>query len=347
MESAEGRAPEAVGDLAEELRRRTAAAGVPEDHVDSMVDKWVKAAVACDGKKGEELAECYKTASNCHRGSTGKDGWQDVDWEVVKAAKTGFLERAKAARSAEEIRPLASGLRARLVEGGKVPEDHVDYFVNKWVTAAEACGRKEGTELDSCYKTIAETVFSQGNEHTQWKDVHWDVVKAAKMEFFEESKKMKSAEEVQPLAVVLRARVVEAGVPEDHVDSMVNRWVEAAVKDFAQQAPGGATDTECAQYAGKGELAVRGCSKCAEHYPGLVDQCMTCGRICGGKVCDESTPFGDCVRTPPFIECHGACMTEGAISPDQHSYLKLLRLKRFFSAMYQKTWDLIEHYILF
>ena len=39
---------------------------------------------------------------------------------------------AKKAQSAEEVRPLAAGLRAQVVTAG-VPEDHVDLFVNKWM----------------------------------------------------------------------------------------------------------------------------------------------------------------------------------------------------------------------
>jgi hypothetical protein len=222
-------------------------------------------------------------------------------------------------------------------------------MVNKWVKAVEACAGKEGEELTECYKSAVEWHHHgfMGKDNAAWKDVDWETVKAAKMGFFERAKKLQSVGEVRPLAAGLRAEFVKAGVPEDHADSWVSKMVEAVVKDFdgAQSAHEGATDTECAKYEGKSELAVRGCSKCAEYYPGRVDQCMTCGGVCGRKVCDENN-FGECVKTEPFIECHRSCMAEEAIAPENKPYLKLLRLQRLFSALYHKLFDLFEQYFL-
>merc|ERR1719171_1852687 len=86
--------------------------------------------------------------------------WKNVNWEVVKAAKTGFFERAKRLQMAKHrpegvMEKMSAGLRAKLVEAG-VPADHVDSMVNKWVKAAEACDGKEGDELAECYKTATE-----------------------------------------------------------------------------------------------------------------------------------------------------------------------------------------------
>jgi hypothetical protein len=137
------------------LRARVVEAGVPEDHVDSMVNRWVKAAEACDGKQGAEMEECYKKAAECPFKGKENSAWKDVDWDMVKAIKMGYFERAKKAQSAEEVRPLAEGLRARLVKAA-VPEDHVDLFLKKWTESAEACDGKEGAEKEECYKTAAE-----------------------------------------------------------------------------------------------------------------------------------------------------------------------------------------------
>jgi len=304
-----------------------------------------------------------------HHGFMGKENsaWKEVDWETVKAAKIGFFERAKDAQSAEDVHPLAAGLRARVVRAG-VPEDHVDSMVSKWVTAAGACNAKEGAEKEECYKKASEPCGhhgSMGKDNSAWKDVNWETVKAAKMGFFESAKKAQSAEEVRPLAAGLRAQVVTAGVPEDHVDLFVNKWMESAQAchgkesaekdecyktalewhyhshhDAAQPAVGAATTTECAKYEGKGEFVVNGCSKCAKYYPGQVDQCMTCGGTCGRKVCDKNN-FWDCVTTAPFKECHRACMTEDASAPEQRPSLRLIRLHRLFSAISQKFWGLV------
>merc|ERR1719359_1856391 len=131
---------EDVRPLAAGLRARVVQSGVPEDHVDSMVNRWVTAAAACNGKEGAEKDECYKKAAECqggHHGFMGQENsaWKDVDWDMVKAAKMGYFERAKKAQSTEEVRAL-------VVKAG-VPEDHVDYFVKKWVESEKACDGKE------------------------------------------------------------------------------------------------------------------------------------------------------------------------------------------------------------
>jgi hypothetical protein len=208
----------------------------------------------------------------------------------------------------------------------------------------DACDGKEGEELAECYKTGVEWYHHCSKEDAPWKDVDWEMVKAAKTGFFERAKTLQNEGEVRPLAEGLRARLVMARVPEDHVDSWVSKMEEAVVKDFdaAQPADGGATDTECTKYEGKGELAVRGCSKCATYYPGRVDQCMTCGGVCGRKLCDANN-WGECVKTASFHECHGSCMAEDATAPKDQRSLKFLKLKRLFSVFYQKVLGLLEH----
>jgi hypothetical protein len=136
------------------LRARVVGAGVPEDHVDSMVSRWVKAAEACDGKKGAEMDECYNKAAECPFKGKENSAWKDVDWETVKAIKTGYFERAKTTekQNAEEVQ---KSLRTQLVNA-KVPDDHLDLFVKKWMEAAEACDGKEGAERDACLKTATD-----------------------------------------------------------------------------------------------------------------------------------------------------------------------------------------------
>merc|ERR1719359_67889 len=76
---------------------------------------------------------------------------------MVKAAKMGYFERAKEAQS-------EAGLRALIVKAG-VPEDHVDYFVKKWVESAKACDGKEGAEMEECYKAAVEWHHHHETEH--------------------------------------------------------------------------------------------------------------------------------------------------------------------------------------
>jgi hypothetical protein len=161
------------------------------------------------------------------------------------------------------------------------------------------------------------------------KNVDWDAVTKAKTDFFLRAKLVQDRREVIPQSAKLLTRLVDAGVPEDRAKDMVSKWAKHLFQkqDSAKPDPAsGETDEECAKYEGKGELAVRGCSKCAKIYPGRTDQCMTCGGVCKRKACDGKD-FGECVQTAPFKECHRACMAEGATN------VKWLKLKRLFSKL--------------
>ena len=109
---------------------------------------------------------------------------------------TSSNQGAKKAQSAEEVRPLAAGLRAQVVTAG-VPEDHVDLFVNKWMESAQACHGKESAEKDECYKTALEWHYHShhdaaqpavgeyhhgfmGKETSAWKEVDWETVNRAR-----------------------------------------------------------------------------------------------------------------------------------------------------------------------
>jgi hypothetical protein len=326
--------------MAAGLRAKLVEAAVPDDHVDVMVNKWVKAVEDCAGKKGDELDQCYKTATECQHGHGHgmSSAWKEVNWEMVKDIKIGFFDRAKTLQSAEQAPMLGQRFHDRLVQAG-VPEEGVEKIVNKWVKAVEDCAGKKGDELDACYKT--ESDWHHGwKDNSAWKNVDWETVKAAKTRFYESAKSEQSAEAVRTLGADLRQSFLKAGVPEEHADSWVNKMVDGVVKDMdaASPAPKGVTDTECAKYEGRGELAVNGCSKCATYYPGRVDQCMTCGGVCGRKVCDQ-TNFGECVKTTPFIECHRSCMADDTIAP---RHAKWLKLKRLFWGLYQKFLNLIS-----
>jgi len=339
-----------------EVRTLVLEAGVPEDHVDYFVNKWVASAQACDAKEGAEMEDCYKAAADWHQWghhhhgaehmavstSSAKptdggcynakgtheivceaDGadeatcggkwvqscsalgyaccggkpettsvdhsdwsaWKSVDWETVKAAKTGFFERAK---SAEDVRPLAAGLRASVVKSG-VPEDSVDSMVNRWTAAAEACNGKKGAEKDDCYKKAADCHGGHhgGKENWKegaWKDIDWEKVKAAKLDYFERVKAAHNS------AAGLRAVVLKAGVPEDHVDSMVTRWVAST-------------------------------------------------KACDGK---EGAEMEECYKKAAECPFKGKSMAEDASASEQPYNLKLLRLKRLFNAAYLRLGDLVK-----
>jgi len=123
-----------------------------------------------------------------------------------------------------------------------------------------------------------------------------DLVKTAKTDYFE------SVKEVHNSAAGLRSKVVEAGVPEDHVDSMVTRWVTAA--------------EACDGKAG------------AE-----MDECYKKAAEC---------PFKAKVQPAQESAIDNESTADDASAPEQPSYLKLLRLKRLFSAMYQKLEELVK-----
>jgi hypothetical protein len=169
-----------------------------------------------------------------------------------------------------------------------------------------------------------------------WKAVDWETVKSTKMGFFERAKRVRSAEEMRPLAAGLRARLVKAGVPEDGVDSMVSKWVDAALKESEAPKPAfaGKPIAECAKYEEKGGLALSGCSKCAEHYPGRTDDCMYCGRTCGRSICDKNN-WEECVTGKEFLECHVTCMADFA-NPELSFKYVLLKIEAWFVDLYRK-----------
>jgi hypothetical protein len=289
---ARAKSAEDVHPSATALTLAVAQSGVPADHVDSMVNRWVTAAEACNGKEGVEKDDCYKKAADCHGGHHGFTGqensaWKELDWAMVKAAKMDYFERMKAAHNA------AAGLRAQVVGAG-VPEDHVDSMVSRWVKATEACDGKQGAEMDECYKKAAECPY----KNSPWKDVDWETVKSIKKDYFERAKTngKQSAEEV-------RIRLVGAHVPEDHLDLFVKKWMESAAACDGKE---GAEKDACYETAAEWH----------SHHTSDVAQRTT-------ESATESS-------------------AEEESAPEQPSYLKLLRLKRLFSTMYQKLGDLVK-----
>jgi hypothetical protein len=157
--------------------------------------------------------------------------------------------------------------------------------------------------------------------------VDWEMVTRVKMGFFERSRKMQDKSELRPMAEGLRARLIRAGVPEDRVDYIVNKWVTAA----AEKMP--TPDSEvCSKYEKLGELAVSGCAKCGKYYPGRTQDCMDCGARCSRKVC-EKDGNEECYKSEAFVECHKGCMAKDAA--ESPCYGKLMKLKRGVAKMFQ------------
>jgi len=194
---------------------------------------------------------------------------------------------------------------------------------------------EEGAGSDKREKLPSEDCYFDPECH---KLVDWELVTEAKTSFFARSKQLASRGDVRALAAELRAELVKAGVPEDRVGYIVTKWVKAAVKDFkdkeaASPASGGEIDSECTKYEGKGDLAVSGCHRCSEYYPGRTEQCMGCGGVCVRKTCDDDN-IGECVKTEPFKECHFACMAKSDIDQETQSDVKF---KRFISSMFDRV----------
>jgi hypothetical protein len=288
---------------------------------------------ACMAKDGDKVAEYVKAWEDKKAWADKKEAWADkkvdkeecyfdeecrklVDWELVKKVKAGFFERAKKLTSQEDqLKPLSAGVHARLVKAG-YPEDRAWHTVRTW---AEYVAKEQKKDLPAEKKDC----YFDPECH---KLVDWKLVTEAKMDFFARAKKLQSTSEVRPLAAGLRERLLKAGVPEDRADMMVGKWFNGAVKDYEPEQPATAgVSGECAKYEEKGPLAVSGCAKCADYYPGRTEECMTCGGVCARKVCEESE-LGECVKTPPFVECHKACMAKDTAAPESRSNVKMLKL---------------------
>jgi hypothetical protein len=174
--------------------------------------------------------------------------------------------------------------------------------------------------------------------------VDWDMVTRVKMGFFSRAKMTEDKAAVQGMHDGLRARLVKAGVPEDRVDYIVDKWMKSATGEKQAPAAAAASDSEvCAKYEGLGELAVSGCAKCAKYYPGKTDQCMGCGKRCARKLCERDN-MEECVKSEPFRDCHKECMgTDAAVD---HKYAKLMRIKRVFGRMYSMASDFFYSFSL-
>jgi hypothetical protein len=63
----------------------------------------------------------------------------------------------------------------------------------------------------------------------------------------------------------------------------------------------------CNKYKADGMLALKGCHECATWYPGQSDKCMGCGKQCS-KYCPMGSDF-KCYQGEEFVQCHVKCMT--------------------------------------
>merc|ERR1719387_3290840 len=111
---------------------------------------------------------------------------------------------------------------------------------------------------------------------------------------------------------------------------------EEAEEEIEEEVEEEDEEEECAKYAARGPLAVTRCEKCAEFYPGKTDECMSCGGVCARKVCAANN-LDECIKTPPFADCHKVCMEKSEVAPEQQTNAKLHKLLKVPQVLKQRV----------
>jgi len=197
-------------------------AGMPEDRVDYILAKWVKAAssedveavdkVEVDKKRPVDKKDCYFD-KDCH---------SKVDWNMIGSVKEGFFARAKLLeeqRDTAGVKQLMGRTHGIFAKAG-MPEDRIDYILAKWVKfvypAAFEAGEKGPVDEKDCY-------FD--------KDCHgkvdWEKIGSVKRGFFMRVKllaKQHNTAGVKELMGRMHGIFAKAGMPEDRIDYILAKW---------------------------------------------------------------------------------------------------------------------------
>lgn len=103
-------------------------AGMPDNRIDHILEKWVKAArpealAPSNDKASGEQQDCFFD-KECH---------SKVDWEKVAKIKEGLAKRYRVMTTDRaSIEKTMTAVYQMLAEAG-VPDDHVHYIASKWM----------------------------------------------------------------------------------------------------------------------------------------------------------------------------------------------------------------------
>jgi len=159
-----------------------------------------------------------------------------------------------------------------------VPEDRVDYIVDKWLRT-----RSIKKETD-CYFDLECS-----------KLVDWRRVTVTKEKLFARLRQSSvPGSELPFLRRTVRRSLMKAGVPEDRVDYIVDKWLKT-------------TSDVCNKHMDKNMRS--GCYACQKGYPKRVKECLECGGQCVKTAPCHGAE--DCGHNPNFMKCHEACMGKG------------------------------------
>jgi len=114
--------------LMERMHAGFAKAGMPEDRIDYILNKWAK--FAWEKNKHEKHYDVDK--KDCY---FDKECHAKVDWEKIGEMKTRFFDRMKILKEKNDpsdVKVLMKRMHFGFAKAG-MPEDRIDYILIKWV----------------------------------------------------------------------------------------------------------------------------------------------------------------------------------------------------------------------
>eukprot|EP00931_Biecheleriopsis_adriatica_P108890 TRINITY_DN8315_c0_g1_i1.p1 TRINITY_DN8315_c0_g1~~TRINITY_DN8315_c0_g1_i1.p1 ORF type:complete len:512 (+),score=85.20 TRINITY_DN8315_c0_g1_i1:70-1605(+) len=154
-----------------------------------------------------------------------------VDWDKIGQLKEGFFLRLKVLKEKEDtegVKSLLTRAHQACLDAG-MPQDRIDYMLEKWVRFAypEALSVPDVHSKD-CYF----------NPECKAK-VDWDKIGQLKEGFFLRLKVLKEKEDTEGVKSLLtRAHqaCLDAGMPQDRIDYMLEKWVRFAYPEALSKA---------------------------------------------------------------------------------------------------------------
>lgn len=272
-------------------------AGMPDDRIDYILEKWAK------GVPKEHFHEaCAKARFNCIKGEVRifegkcrllwakcgeevKGRWQKksgdadkkdcyfdeechklVDWKKIGQEKATIFAKLKWAQGNEQNMKEVMTYAHKLFKDAGMPEDRIDYILEKWakgVAARAAMPSKEVdkaafqkkplTNLKSGWQQWMKGMAKRAVWHKEWKTsgsapvkadpkdcyfdkechklVDWDKIAAAKDGILARMKMMQGDEaKMQRIMTHTHELFKKAGMPEDRINYTLRKWAASVAK---------------------------------------------------------------------------------------------------------------------
>jgi len=197
----------------------------PHDHITGDKEfalhgnpEGIQHSMVCPAAKEQKL-DCYYD-KECHA---------KVDWTQVKAVKMDFFQQLKELKGKEDkagVKELLTEAHKKFLQAG-MPEDRIDYILLKWTKGVYSDGSKDKSK--DCY-------FDK-ECHDK---VDWTKIEKIKDGFFGRLKLYKANDDkgaVKNMMAKAHEMFVDAGMPDDHVDYILLKWVKYVYPEALDSSP--------------------------------------------------------------------------------------------------------------